>query len=158
MIDIQSKTNTLLLNMLATQMRYIVEQGFPLYLIIDNLSIIGCKNLHNLLVINPGKLAYLINSDDACAMFEDDRNDFEHVFENCQRYFIFSHSSGESCERTAGAIGYYNRQETGGALKGDNVAIRREYIVRPEEINRLGDNEVYFYNHTDRKMCHLQLI
>lgn len=157
LIDIQSRTNTLLLNMLAIQVRYVIENGTPLYLIIDNLSTIGCKALQNLLVLAPGNLTYLINTDDACAMFGDEKNNFDLVFENCRRYFIFSHSSGESCERIASAIGYYNRQETGGALKGDNVAVRREYIVRPEEINRLHDNEIYTYNHVDRKICHLQL-
>lgn len=35
-----------------------------------------------------------------------------------------------------------------------NYNIKREYIVRPNLINRMGSNEVYTYRHSDNKLIH----
>ena len=35
-----------------------------------------------------------------------------------------------------------------------SYSIKREYIVRPELINRMTSNEFYMYRHSDNKLIH----
>lgn len=82
---------------------------------------------------------------------------------------LCKHSSAYSCQKWADVIGSYDKQEistsfsqNAGYMNGynfgnshtANVAIKRENIIKPEEINRMEFSEVYVLNRNIGEIAH----
>lgn len=172
-INISSNVNNLLVNMLLSQVRQAVSKGSNLVLISDDLTSSGNELMKKVLCEKTDKCKLISCSRDACSMCDGDEKTFSTVVGNCEDIIILGHSSGASCTKWAETIGYYNKEEESSSYaKGSmrhspfslfpgknntvtkNYNIKREYIVRPELINRMGSNEVYAYRHSDNKLIH----
>ncbi len=172
-IDISSNVNNLLVNVLLSQIRQAVSKGNNLVLISDNLSSSGNELMKKVLCERTEKCKLISCSSDAYSMCGGDEKTFSTVVGNCEDIIILGHSSGATCTKWAEMIGYYNKEEEShsvakGSMRhspfslfpGSNntitkdYRIKREYIVRPELINRMGSNEVYAYRHSNNELIH----
>lgn len=175
-IDISSNVNNLLVNVLLSQIRQVVSKGSNMVLIMDELTSSGNELVKKILCERTDKCKLISCSSDAYSMCDGDEKTFSTVVGNCEDIIILGHSSGATCTKWAETIGYYNKEEESSSVaKGSmrhspfslfpgsnntvtkNYNIKREYIVRPELINRMGSNEVYAYRHSDNKLIHTYL-
>ena len=172
-VDISSNVNNLLVNVLLSQIRQVVSGGSSVVLIMDELTSSGNELVKKILCEKTEKCKLISCSSDAYSMCNGDEKTFSTVVGNCEDIIILGHSSGATCAKWAETMGYYNKEEESSSVaKGSmrnspfslfpssnntvtkNYNIKREYIVRPELINRMGTNEVYAYRHSDNKLIH----
>lgn len=172
-IDISSNVNNLLVNALLSQVRQVVSKGSNMVLIMDELTSSGNELVKKILCERTEKCKLISCCSDAYSMCDGDEKTFSTVVGNCEDIIILGHSSGATCLKWAETIGYYNKEEESSSVaRGSmrhspfslfpgsnntvtkNYNIKREYIVRPELINRMGSNEVYAYRHSDNMLIH----
>jgi len=172
-IDISSNVNTLLINSIISQLRQAINKGKHVVLITDNLTMAGNATVKRIMTERTGKCKLIASSVDALSMCDGDEKSFSTLVGNSEQIIILGHASGATCTKWAETIGYYNKQEESqsyekGSMKhspftlfpGSNNAttktynIKREYIVKPEMINRMAQNEVYSYDHRKNQLLH----
>jgi len=172
-LDISSNVNNLLVNVLLSQIRQAVTKGSNLVLISDELTSSGNELMKKILCERTEKCKLVTCSSDAYSMCDGDEKTFSTVVGNCEDIIILGHSSGATCTKWAETIGYYNKEEESqsyakGSMRHSpfslfpgsnstvtkNYNIKREYIVRPELINRMSQNEVYAYKHSENQLIH----
>lgn len=176
-IDISSNVNVLLINSIISQIKQAISKGKDLVLITDDLTMSGNENVKKLLSEKTDKCKVIACSSDAFSMCDGDDKSFNTLIGNSEQIVILGHASGASCTKWADAIGQYNKEEASqtyergssrhspfqlfpGSNKSSSVnySIKREYIVRPELINRMSRNEVYAYDHFSNKLIHTFLV
>lgn len=172
-INISSNANALLIGMLLVQVRNELRKGKELALITDNLSCSSTEALKKCFVEKSSRCKLVASSDDILSSCEGDDKVFSTLVGNSDNIVILSHSSGATSSKWAETIGYYNKEEAStsyskGSMRHSpfslfpgknnttttNYNIKREYIVKPEQINRMVNNEVYFYRNADNKLIH----
>lgn len=172
-IDISSNANNLLINCLLNQVKYAITKGRKMLLVTDDLSSSNNEVLKKLLSEKNDKCKLLACGDDMFSVCAGDDKVFSTLVGNSENVLILGHSSGTTCSKWAETIGYYNKEEETksfekGSMRhspfnlfpGSNTSssksynIKREYIVRPELINRMSSNEFYMYRHSDNKLVH----
>lgn len=111
---------------------------------------------------------------DMLSVYGGDDKVFHTVVGNAEQIVLRGHSSGVTCSKWAETIGHYDKDEESqffqkGRMQhspfqlfaGSNIAstktynIKREYIVKPEVINRMRQNEIYFYSHSQNSMIYM---
>lgn len=176
-IDVFSNMNNLLINFLLTQIRYAVTKKQRLIFVTEGLSAANNEMLQRFLVEKSERCKLITCGDDIFAACSGDDKIFHTLVGNCENIIILGHASGTTCTKWSETIGYYNKEEESqtfqkGSMKqspfslfpGSNVSasksysIKREYIVRPELINRMNSNEVYVYNHLTNKLLHTFIV
>ena len=172
-INISSNANALLIGMLLVQVRNELRKGKELALITDNLSCSSTDLLKKCYVEKSSRCKLVASSDDILSSCEGDDKVFSTLVGNSDNIVILSHASGATSSKWAETIGYYNKEEAStsyskGSMRHSpfalfpgknnttttNYNIKREYIVKPEQINRMVNNEVYFYRNADNKLFH----
>ena len=102
---------------------------------------------------------------------------FASVVGKSLKTIIYKHTSGLTCGKWAEAIGYYEKKEitntyTSGSnyqsmftiIPGQlntntmNINLKREYIVRPEEISHMSKNEVFIIDSINDELAHTFII
>ena len=169
--------NELLLNYLLTQIRYFFTKGQDVMLITEGLSASNNETFKRLLQSKNNKCKLVTCDEDVYSMCASDEKLFGTLVGNCEYVVILGHSSGATCTKLAETIGYYDKQEESQTFEkgrqrhspfslfpGSNTStsksysMKREYIVKPEKINRMVNNEVYFYNHLSNKLVHTYVV
>jgi len=183
LIDITSNVNKLLIGVLVTQIKYAIGKGKYVSIIADELSTENNELFCNLIRIRSDKCKMTISSRDMFAMCNGDEKMFHTVIGNSEMIAIYGHSSGASATKWADAIGYYDKTEkstsssssvsqstpynifninsyskTSGSTTTANYNIKREHIIKPEEINRMQQNEVYIIDSIRKEIAHTTLI
>ncbi len=176
-LDIGANTNDLLLNLTLCDLTSALNSGRKVVLVIDGLSISASEQLERI-VKNSGAAFYLfISSDDVYSSLNADENLFASIIGKSIKSVIFHHTSGLSCGKWAEAIGYYEKQEVTntytsgrnyqslfsvipGQMHTDsiNVNLKREYIVRPEEISHMAKDEAYIIDTIKNELVYTQII
>lgn len=176
-LDIGANTNDLLINLTLCDLTSALNSGRKVVLVVDGLSISASEQLERL-VKNSGVAVYLIiSSDDVYSSLNADENLFASIIGKSIKSVIFHHTSGLSCTKWAEVIGYYEKQEVTntytsgrnyqsmfsiipGQTNTDsiNVNLKREYIVRPEEISHMAKDEVYIIDTINNELAHTQII
>lgn len=176
-LDVGSNTNDLLINLAICDLTSALNNGRKLVLVVDGLTISASEQLERI-VKNSGVAIYtIVSSDDVYASLNADENLFASVVGKSIKSVIYHHSSGLSCTKLAEIIGYYEKQEVTntytsgrnyqsvfsiipGQMNTDsiNVNLKREYIVRPEEIGRMTKNEAYIIDGINNELAHTEII
>lgn len=175
-IDISSNVNILFINSIISQIRQAVSKGLNLVLITENLTMSGNEKVKKLLSEKTDKVKVIACTSDAISMCDGEDKTFSTLVGNSEHIIILGHASGSTCTKWAETIGYYNKEEeTRSYEKGSmrhspfalfpgsnqstsrSYSIKREYIVRPEQINRMDQNEVYSYSHRANQLVHTYL-
>lgn len=172
-IDISSNTNILLINILLSQIRQIINSGGKMVLVIDQLTASGNELVRKILCEKTEKCKLISCSSDAYSMCDGDEKLFATVTGNCENIIILGHSTGTTCKKMAETIGDYNKEEEStviatGTMKpspfslfsgsnknvAKNYSIKREYKVLPEVIQRMSPNEVYVHRYSGKQLIH----
>ena len=176
-IDVGSGANETIMNLLICEIREAVSNGVEIMLIIDNIGINSALSLNKLLKSVSSRCHTTIAGDDVYSLLGSDENLFNSFVGNANQNVIFTHSSGAACTRWAEIIGHYDEKKIsqnqgstrhtmrennpffpwqGGyaAINQYSFSTSREYIVRPEELARMSENEVYIIDQTRRELLH----
>lgn len=175
-IDVSSNANNLLIGFQINQIKYAVTKGRFMTLVTGNLSSANNEILKKFLSEKNDKCKMISCGDDMFSVCSGDDKLFGTLVGNSENVLILGHSSGATCSKWAETIGYYNKEKETQSFEKSSMrhspfslfpgsststsksyAAKREYIVRPEHINRMNQNEFYLYRHSDNKFIHSYL-
>ena len=176
-IDLGSNVNDLLLNLILCDLSSGLKNGKNVVLVLDGISISASEHLDKL-IKNSGIGFYtVISSNDVYASLDADDKLFATVVGKSSKSIILQHISGLSCSKWAETIGYYEKKEISdtytdgknyqsmfsiipGQMKTSSVSVnlKRDYIVRPEEINHMASDEVYIVDTIKNELAHSVII
>ena len=172
-VDIQSTSNSLLISLLINETEAIISQGRKMLVLVDNIRIGASDVLANYIKHAGSTNSAIVSSDDAFSEFGGSDNDFFAFAGKCSKMIISKHSSAYSCQKISDAIGSYDKQEISGSYsrnvnyfgrwgmgtgQTENVSIKRENIVKPEEIQRLNNDEVYILDKHSGELSYTTVI
>lgn len=174
--DVTSVTNKVLINTIIYQLKLALTRGMQYQIIIDSLPI-NSNDAYASFIRSPSdKVCQTIASDDFYAMVGSDEKVFSAVVGDTQTLIVMNHPSGQSAKKWAEVFGQYDKFEEsylksrGGSRrtpfsvfsspnysKTVNISKNREYIVKPEDITRLGSGEAYVLSSALGELAHLVL-
>jgi hypothetical protein len=180
-IDIGSNINKLLVNVLIAQIKIAISKGKSVSLITDELYSESGDLFANFMKIRNEKCKLTISAKDVYALCSGDEKLFHTILGNSEKLVVFCHSSGASALKWAEAIGQYDKTEiTRSHNRGHtrqnpvrlgenttygyntsnttNYNLKREYIIKPEAINRMLPNEVYIVDSVNIEIAHTYLV
>lgn len=111
-IDIVSESNTLLLKIIAEQLRMLTRRCVPFFLIVDNISIRDDNAIKSLSTSKDHGFGCAIAGDDVFSLCEGNEKLFSALLGNSQKWFVFHHSSGISAEKWSNAFSKYQKIDT----------------------------------------------
>lgn len=168
MIDIGTSTNEILLNLIINEIKEVLATGKKVMLILDEISIISNDLLNKLIKSLSSRCLTTLMSSDVYSMLGGDDNLFHTFTGSACKCIVFSHTSGTTCTKWSEIFGYYdvdkisqnittNQNYQWGYGSGNsnsiNVSTEREFIVKPEEIARLNQNEVYILDRNAKELA-----
>ena len=172
MMDIGTSTNDILLNLLINEIKEVLATSKKIMLVLDNISINSNELLNKLITSLSSRCLTVLMSTDVYSMLGANENLFNTFTGNACKCIVFSHASGNTCTKWAEIFGYYdvdkisqnittNQNFQWGYGSGNsnsiNVSTEREYIVKPEEIARLNQNEVFILDRNSKELAHTSL-
>lgn len=172
-LDTQSGSNTLLLNLLTNETEAIISQGCKMLIVVDGIKVDASEALMNYIKRAGSSNGAIISSDDTFAEFGGSDNDFFAFAGKCSKLVISKHLSAYSCQKLSDAIGFYDKQEVSssysrnvnyygrwgvGSGQTENISIKRENIVKPEEIQRLNNDEVYILDKYSGELSYTSVV
>jgi len=173
MIDILSNTHNLLINMLSNEVENLLSRGKKVFLVLDNIQLQSNEKLQNLEKQSGVNLNLVLSSDDVFSSFGGDENLFYSFTGKSSKFIILKHTSAFSCQRWADVIGSYDKHEINnsfsqnanyigrfgmGSTQTANVNVKRENIVKPEEINRMQNDEAYILSRSTGQLAHTMIV
>lgn len=177
MIDILSSTNTLLLELLLQDTENALTRGHKLLVIYNGIPLYSSENLMLFSKSNAANCKKVFSSEDVYSMLGGEENNFTTVVGNASKIILYSHRSGLSCGKWADVFGQYDMRDitqtmANGQTKKSifdwapdtnvtstlSVSTKREYIVKPEELNRMSQNEAYIYDSNKNELSHTTVV
>lgn len=175
-IDVTSATNKLLLNTLVFQLKLALTKGYRYTLLVDSIPLNANEAYANYLKSPTDRICTMLSSDDFYSMIGGDERAFATLIGNSQITVVMSHTSGNSATKWAEVFGQYDKYETSySKSKGSSrrtpfslfasphqsssvsVSEKREFIVKPEAIMRMGYGEAYVLSAARGELAHLIL-
>lgn len=175
-IDITSATNKLLLNTLVFQLKLALTKGLRYTLLIDSIPLNANEAYANFLKAPSDRICTMISSEDLYSMTGGDDRAFSTLLGNSQITIVMTHTSGNSSIKWAEVFGQYDKYETSYSKSSGSsrrtpfsvfssphrsssisISERREYIVKPEAIMRMGYGEAYVLSAARGELAHLVL-
>lgn len=156
-VDIQSNSNSILMDLLVNESEALVSQGIKMMIVTDGISVHASEALVNYVNNIGGNTSAVVSSEDVYSEFGGLDNEFFAFAGKCSKLVISRHSSAYSSQKVSDAIGSYDKQEISDSISRNvhyygkwgvgssqtlNVSIKRENIVKPEEIQRMSNEEV----------------
>ena len=160
-VDLNSSGNTLLVELIVNSLTIAMNRGFEFTLFVDDVAVANNELLRNALCQRSGH-NNVICSKDFYALMNGNDNAFNTLVGEAEKTVLLSHGSHVSCEKWARYIGEYDKidvqdnsmggwshQHGGynyGSNQGKTMIDKREFKIKPEEINRLGASEIIVYD------------
>lgn len=173
LVDIGNSSNKHYIAMLVYQLEVALRMNRSLSLILDSVSITKeVEYLNRFIVSNNSHCNLMISTGDLYSMLNGDEKLMYTLLGNSVENIIMQHGSAISAEEWSKAIGYYEKTETTttiskGKTKGGfslfpsyndtqslAYSIKREPIVKSEEILRMSNNEMYIYDRSLNQLSH----
>lgn len=176
LVDVVSTANQLLLNLMLSELRLAVQKGMTLCCVLDSLEVSDNEYLRRMIEQNADRCRLAICSRDIYASVNADDKLFNVILGKSRKNIIFTHSSNVSATKWSEVIGSYDKEEisrsysksksyspiqffpTTTSGENTNISIKREYIVKPEEILRMQKREVYIYSRAVNEFAHTMLV
>lgn len=168
-VDVMSDSNVLLINILAYEVSLLLSSGRKIFLVVDGLQLSSNERLQTLIQNSGGKSPAVLSEDDIFASSGGNDNLFFSLAGKAMIVVLCKHSSAYSCQKWSDVIGSYDKQEVStsfsrnsgyasgynfGNSQTANVAMKRENIIKPEEINGMQSSEVYIINRNVGEIAH----
>ncbi len=146
-------------------------------LVVDGLVCSASEKLEQVIKNSGAGVYAVVSSDDVYAALNADDNLFASALGKATKSIIYRHTSGLTCNKWAEVLGYYEKQEVSntytngrnyqsmfsivpGQMNTDsiNVNLKRDYIVRPEEISRMAKDEVYIMDAVNSELAFTHVV
>lgn len=171
-VDVQSAANVQLVCLLIEEAQLQAASGGRMTVVLDGLPVMAAEGLKNA-VSTGGNNSFILSSDDAYADFGGDDNLFFAFMGRCTKLVVSRHNSAYTCQKFADTFGSYDKQEISstyaknvnylgryglGASQTANVSVKRENVVKAEEIQRMATDEVYILDKATGELANVQVI
>ena len=172
-VDVQSNTNQLLVNLLINETESVRSGGNKMLVVIDSINVSSGNLLTNYIKQSGSNSCAIISSDDAFSEFGGSNDEFYAFVGKCSKLIVSKHSSAYSCQKLSDVIGSYDKQEISRTFtetmnymgkwgissgESENISIKRDQIVKPEEIQRLNNEEVYIIDKQSGELAYTTVI
>jgi len=159
--DISVTGNNVLSNVALSEVENIALSGRKFVLIIDDIVLDSNEKMVKLVKESGRNYTVTISADDIFSVVGGDAKIFDSIVGKAEKCFIMRQSSGKSSEKWAEVIGHYEKEELTqsqgnhmtfkggfgyGANNSYNVNIKNDYIVKPQEIQHMNNNDVYIFD------------
>lgn len=176
MIDIGTSANQMLLNLLIAELRTAMRQGQEVVCVLAGIDVSDNEYLKRMIEQSSGKCRIALVNRDVYAACNADEQLFNLVIGKSMKNIIYSHSSNVSATKWAEGIGSYDKEETSysysqgksraptqffsstNSSQSMSISMKREYIVKPEEILRMQEREAYIYTKVNNELAHTMLV
>ncbi len=171
MIDIGSSTNEILLNLIMNEVKDVLTSG-RLMLVLDGINVKSNELLLNVLTSLSANCLTVLTAVDVYSMLGADDNLFHAFVGNACKTIVYSHSPRVSCTKFSEVFGYYDVDKVSknsgnsenyqwgygySSSSGITVTRDREFVVKPEEISCMAENEVYILDRNAKELAHTTL-
>ena len=172
-VDLNSSGNALLVELIVNSLKVAMNRGFEFTFFLDDVAVANNELLKNALCQRSGH-NNVICSKDFYALMNGNDNAFNSLIGEAEKTVLLSHGSHISCEKWSKYIGEYDRIDvqnntTGGwshhhggynygSNYGKTTMDKREFKIKPEEINRLGTSEVVVYDNQTGSLLQTQVV
>jgi len=159
-IDLNSSANVMLVELIVNSLNIAMNRGLEFSLFLDDVAIANNEPLRNVLY-QKSNHNNIIFSKDLYSLFTGKDDMFTTIVGEVEKTVLLSHGSHISCEKWSKYIGEYDKLETSNSRSGgwsqsskwgystnqtQSVQEKREYKIKPEEINRLSQGEIIIYD------------
>ena len=172
-VDLNSSGNSLLMELIVNTLTIAMNRGFEFSFFVDDVAVANNDLLKNALCQRSGH-NNVICSKDFYALMNGNDNAFNTLVGEAEKTVLLSHGSHISCEKWAKYIGEYDKIDvqtntTGGwshhrggynygSQDGKTMTDKREFKIKPEQINRLGASEVIVYDNQTGSLLQTQVV
>lgn len=171
--DVTSDANAYLIQMLLAEARELLAEGIRLLLVVDGIQIAANDRLKAFVQAGGGSAPVLISADDVFASFGGNETDFFAFTAKAVKIAISKHGSAHSAQRWADLIGSYDKLDVSstsasnvnyfnrfglGYTSSNTVSEKREHIVKPDEILRLGRSEAIILRADSAEVARVQFL
>ena len=161
-IDLRSSTNVMLMELIVNSLIVAMNRGYDFSLLIDDIAFVNNDMLKNTLC-QRGNHHNIIVSKDLYALTGGKEDIFSTIIGEADKTVLFAHNSNISCEKWSKYVGEYDKIDVSQSHNagwnqstkygysqndGQTETLKREAKVKPEQINRLSQNEVVIFDHT----------
>jgi hypothetical protein len=139
-----------------------MNRGYEFSLLIDDIAFVNNDMLKNALC-QKSNHHNIIVSKDLYTLTGGKDDVFSAIIGEAEKTVLFTHSSNISCEKWSKYLGEYDKIDVSNNINsgwsqsskwgfssnsGQTERLKREAKVKPEQINRLSQNEAFIYDHT----------
>ena len=171
-IDLNSSANTMLIELIVNSIVIAMNRGYDFSFFLDDVAIANNEMLKNALC-HKSKHNNIICSQDLYALLGGKDDVFSTIVGVTDKTVLLTHGSHLSCEKWSKYFGEYDKKDvesnsTGGwgqsnrwwytSNYGKRVANKREYKIKPEQINRLKQNEVFVYDNQSGNLIQTKVV
>ena len=156
-IDLNSSANVMLVELIVNSLNIAMRRGIEFTLFLDDVPIANNEMLKNTLC-QRSRHNNIICSKDLYAMLSGNNDAFTTITGLAETTVLSSHGSHISCEKWSKYIGEYDKIDVSqnrnagwghrgfNTSKGQTMTYKREYRVKPEQINCLFQGVIIKYN------------
>jgi hypothetical protein len=158
-IDLNSSANTMLVELIANSLIIAMNRGYEFTLFLDDVPLLN-ELLKNVFC-NKASHNNVICTKDLYALSSGKDDIFSIIVGETEKTVLLSHGSHISCERWAKFFGEYDKIDVShnrnsgfgdsgnwsfNTNTGQQTQEKREYKIKPEQINRLQPGEIFIYD------------
>jgi hypothetical protein len=171
-IDLNSSANIMLVELIVNTLTIAMSRGYEFSLFLDDVAVSNNESLKNMLC-HKSNHNNIICSKDLWALFTGKEDMFVSVVGEAEKTVIMNHGSSKSCKQWSEYIGEYDKIEIqrnrGGGFSqssrwgynanvGQSMVEKREYKVKPEQINRLSPREIFVYDNQSGALIQTSIV
>jgi hypothetical protein len=161
-IDMRSSANVMLMELIVNSLVIAMNRGYDFSLMIDDIAFVNNDMLKNTLC-QKSNHHNIIVSKDMYALTGGKEDIFAAIIGEAEKIVLFAHSSSISCDKWSKYVGEYDKIDVSynhnagwsqsskwgyNSNDGQTETLKRETKVKPEQINRLSQNQAFIYDHT----------
>lgn len=162
-IDLRSSANAMLMELIVNSLTIAMNRGYEFSLFIDDVAIVNNELLKNALC-QKSNHNNIICSKDLYALLSGKDDVFSTLVGEAEKTILFSHASNISCDKWSKYFGEYDKIDVShnsnsgwnksskwgyNSNHGKTMSDKREYKIKPEQINRLSQNEIFIYDNAN---------
>jgi len=171
-IDLNSSSNAMLVELIVNSLIIAMNRGYEFSLFIDDVAVANNEPLKNMLG-HKSNHTNIICSKDLYALLNGKDDLFTSIAGETEKTILLYHGSHLSCEKWSKYIGEYDKIDVSqnrnagwsqssrwgySTNQGQSMTNKREYKIKPEEINRLSQGEIFIYDNPTGNLIQARLI
>lgn len=176
-IDVGPTFNSIYLDFLVEQLKLANNKGIPFMLTLDSINVNDNKKLKEIINVNSNLMRMIVSCDDLLSSCGGSQDLFSSIVASSKQYMIFSHTSAMSAGQWASVLGEYERIDENISKSQSrtddgmgfwsmnpnnnvqktrtvNTSKRRDFVVPPEKIVSMQNNELYIRSEAFKGIKH----